>query len=216
MDDSTSREKILKKVRAALLRKSNSEPADVDFDSPVFHETGEPLEIHFAQQFTELNGQFVFCENEDDFCYNIRALAEENKWEQVSCAEPHLQLLLKKAGVLFQPVATFGKSWEAGITGCEYLVARTGSIVLSSKQESGRRGYAYPDHHIVVARTSQLVYHLREALKAMKTKYPEQLPSQFTIVSGPSRTADIEKTLVQGAHGPKEIYLFLIDDSFTA
>lgn len=216
MDESTSREKILKKVRAALLRKSNSEPADVDFDSPVFHETTEPLEIHFAQQFTELNGQFVFCENEEDFSYNIRALVEENKWEQVSCAEPELQRLLTKTGISFQPVASFSKSWEAGVTGCEFLIARTGSILFSSRQQSGRRGYAYPDHHLVIARTSQLVYHLREALKALKTRYPDQLPSQFTVVSGPSRTADIEKTLVQGAHGPKEIYLFLIDDSISA
>ncbi|HXC05957.1 MAG TPA: LUD domain-containing protein, partial [Bacteroidia bacterium] len=69
-----------------------------------------------------------------------------------------------------------------------------------------------PNYHIVVAYTSQLVLHLKDALKGIKDKYGAQPPSMITAIAGPSRTADIEKTLVQGAHGPKEIYVMLIDD----
>ena len=46
----------------------------------------------------------------------------------------------------------------------------------------------------------------------MKKRYASDLPSQISIISGPSRTADIEKTLVMGAHGPKELYVFFVDD----
>jgi L-lactate dehydrogenase complex protein LldG len=92
------------------------------------------------------------------------------------------------------------------------LVSRTGSVLISSKQASGRRLLVFPNIHIVVAYSSQLVHDIKDALKFIRKKYNNHLPSMITTISGPSRTADIEKTLVQGAHGPKEIYIFLIDD----
>ena len=66
--------------------------------------------------------------------------------------------------------------------------------------------------HICIAYTSQLVYDISEALHFLQLKYKENLPSFITLATGPSRTADIEKTLVVGVHGPKEVYLFLVDD----
>jgi L-lactate dehydrogenase complex protein LldG len=100
-----------------------------------------------------------------------------------------------------------------GITLCESLVARLGSVVFSSRQKSGRRMLVIPTTHLVLAYSSQLVKELKDSLQQLKTKYPDQFPSQITTVTGPSRTADIEKTLVTGAHGPKEIFVFLVDDS---
>ena len=64
----------------------------------------------------------------------------------------------------------------------------------------------------VVARASQLVPDIRTGLEQVQEKYKEQPPSRVSFHTGPSRTADIEKTLVKGAHGPKELILFLIDD----
>jgi L-lactate dehydrogenase complex protein LldG len=55
------------------------------------------------------------------------------------------------------------------------------------------------------------VYDLKDALQSLKDKYGNNLPSLITFASGPSRTADIEKTLVVGVHGPKEVYLFLVE-----
>jgi L-lactate dehydrogenase complex protein LldG len=55
------------------------------------------------------------------------------------------------------------------------------------------------------------VYDIKDALLALKEKYEGSIPSFITFASGPSRTADIEKTLVTGVHGPKEVYLFLVD-----
>ena len=101
----------------------------------------------------------------------------------------------------------------ASITFCEFLVARTGSIVISSKQTSGRRLAVFPSTHIVVAYTSQLVRDVNDALEGVKNKYGDQLPSMITTITGPSRTADIEKTLILGAHGQKELYVFLVDDN---
>lgn len=212
MSDTTSREKILKKVRAALIHKSRAEQNAIDFDSSLYPEPEDSLELVFAQQFSEVGGQFIFCENEDDFIYNIGALTKDNGFGKMWCGENEIAALLKKADVDFSSKDEQLTTATTTITGCEFLIARTGSILVSSKQLGGRRAAISPDNHIVVCRTSQLIFDLREALKAVKAKYNEGLPSMVSVITGPSRTADIEKTLVMGAHGPKEIYLFMIDD----
>jgi len=211
-DSTTSKEKILKKVRAALIHKSRIENEDVDLESNIYHTSDDPFELIFAQQFTDAGGQFVFCENEDDFCYNIQALTSEEGFGSIWANEPEVTGLLARAGVKFGQTPYDLNTAQTTVTLCEYLVARTGSIVISSKQAAGRKAGVYPDNHIVLAKTSQLVLHLRDALRGMKTKYADGIPSLITFITGPSRTADIEKTLVQGAHGAKEVYLFLVDD----
>ena len=212
-DSTTSREKILKKVRKALIATAKDElPGNIDFDSPIYETPNEPLEIMFAQQFTKLNGKFVFCEDEKDFLINLKALIFENKWENVHVIDSKIGGLLKEGNVSFSDKPEDLNKTNVGLTGCEYLVARLGTVMVTSKQASGRRLVVLPNYHIVVAYTSQLVLNLKDALKGIKEKYGNQPPSMITAISGPSRTADIEKTLVQGAHGPKEIYLMLIDD----
>jgi L-lactate dehydrogenase complex protein LldG len=100
---------------------------------------------------------------------------------------------------------------DAAITTCEALVARTGSMVLSAAQDSGRTVSVYAPIHICIAYTHQLVFDVKDALQMMKEKYGDKLPSFLSFATGPSRTADIEKTLVVGVHGPKEVYCFLVD-----
>jgi L-lactate dehydrogenase complex protein LldG len=212
-DSTTSKEKILKKIRKALIHKSLQEIGDVNTESDIFVNSEEPLEVQFAQNFVNVNGKFVFCENENEFLENFAGIIRDNNWEQLFCLEPVIQGLLKKAGISFLDQEQELKDANIGITFCEYLIARTGSIVISSKQASGRRLPIYANFHIVIAYTSQLLLHVKDALKYIREKYNNQLPSMISTITGPSRTADIEKTLVQGAHGPKEIFVFLIDDT---
>jgi L-lactate dehydrogenase complex protein LldG len=96
------------------------------------------------------------------------------------------------------------------ITSCEKLVARTGSILLSSASASGRTTSVYAPAHICIAYTDQLVDDIGDALMQAVAQHP-QLPSLITLATGPSRTADIEKTLVVGVHGPKEVFCFLVE-----
>jgi L-lactate dehydrogenase complex protein LldG len=65
--------------------------------------------------------------------------------------------------------------------------------------------------HVVIARSSQVVLEIGDALAGIKGKYG-QMPSQVSMITGPSRTADIEKTLVLGAHGPRDLFVFLLND----
>jgi L-lactate dehydrogenase complex protein LldG len=97
------------------------------------------------------------------------------------------------------------------ITGCDALVARTGSIVLSSAQQQGRTASVYAPVHICIAYTSQLVADVDNALSLLQVNHPKGLPSLISFAGGPSRTADIEKTLVTGVHGPREVFCYLIE-----
>ena len=91
-------------------------------------------------------------------------------------------------------------------------MARTGSVLVSAGSASGRRLSIYPDQHLVLARASQIVPDIGDALKRLQDGYDNKLPSMISLTTGPSRTADIEKTLVLGAHGPRRLTLFLLED----
>jgi L-lactate dehydrogenase complex protein LldG len=211
-ESTTSKEKILKKIRKALIQRSAQEIGDVDNESPVFVASEEPLEIQFAQNFAALNGKFVFCENETEFIENFDFIARDNEWQHIFCLEPRLKELLDKGNIPFSDKEQDLAATDIGLTFCECLIARTGSIMVTSRQDSGRRLPVYANFHIVVAYTSQLVEGIRDGLKLIRERYKNQPPSMISTITGPSRTADIEKTLVQGAHGPREIFVFLIDD----
>lgn len=212
-DSTTSKEKILKKIRKALIHKSQQEIGDVNTESDIFITPEEPLELQFAQNFVNINGKFVFCENENEFLNNFAGIGKDNNWQKLFCLEPAIKELLKRANIPYSDQEDQLMDLDIGLTLCECLIARTGSVMISSKQASGRRLPIYSNYHIIIAYTSQLVYHVKDALKHIREKYNNQLPSMISTITGPSRTADIEKTLVQGAHGPKEIFVFLIDDN---
>ncbi|HET6225390.1 MAG TPA: LUD domain-containing protein [Bacteroidia bacterium] len=212
-DSTTSKEKILKKIRKALIHKSLQEIGDVNTDADIFTSSEDPLELQFAQNFVKINGKFVFCEDENDFLQNLSSIVKDNKWEDLFCLEPEIKSLLKKASIPFSDQEDQLLNANIGLTFCECLIARTGSVIISSKQASGRRLPVYSNYHIVIAYTSQLFLHVKDGLKHIREKYNNQLPSMIATITGPSRTADIEKTLVQGAHGPKEIFVFLIDNT---
>src|SRR3989344_7499162 len=100
-DSTTSKEKILKKIRKALIHKSTQEIGDVDNDSEIFTASEESLEMQFAQNFTALNGKFIFCENEAEFLENFDWIVKDNEWKHLFCLEPKIKDLLKKAKIKF-------------------------------------------------------------------------------------------------------------------
>jgi L-lactate dehydrogenase complex protein LldG len=99
---------------------------------------------------------------------------------------------------------------DAGITTCESIVAQLGAILVSSASSGGRALSILPHVHVVVAEASQVVPDLGSALALAKARHGDQMPSMLSFITGPSRTGDIERILVLGAHGPKELYLVLV------
>lgn len=216
MEDSTSREKILKKIRNALINKQENPFQGIEFESSVYTEIKDSLDVNFAKEFTEAGGKFVYCESPAELAKNLKLIISENNWEHIFCLDKSVQYALEKAKIPYKSSEDEFLTTQVGITRCEFLISRLGSIMVSSKQIEGRRLNAFPEIHIIIGFTSQLVPDLKEALNGIKTRYAKELPSMITVITGPSRTADIEKTLVMGAHGPKELYLFLVDDTINS
>jgi L-lactate dehydrogenase complex protein LldG len=209
MEESTSREKVLKKVRHALIYKTDNPFPKVDFDSPVYIPMNDTADVNFAQEFTKVGGVFIYCENESEAVSTLAALYTECEWQNIYCAEPEFQYMLTQAGVPFESDEESLQKLKVGITSCEFLIARLGSIMVSSK--NSRRLNVYPETHVVIAYANQLVNDLKDAFEAVQKKYSGKLPSMLSVITGPSRTADIEKTLVMGAHGPRELFVILVE-----
>jgi L-lactate dehydrogenase complex protein LldG len=209
MKEATPKEKVLKKIRQALIYKTDYKFADLDLDTNVYAQSGEDAAVQFAQAFSEVKGKFVYSENEAALQENLKTLL--SRYSKVICLEKRIQRVLGNAGLAYESSDIRLHEMEVGITTCEALIARTGSIIISSATESGRRMSIYPPVHIVIAYSDQLHIELKDAIQQLRTRYNGSMPSMISITTGPSRTSDIEKTLVLGAHGPKELYLFLTE-----
>lgn len=213
MEESTSKEKVLKSIRNALINKNENPFKDLSMDKMVHEPLTDEPEVHFAEALSNVGGNFIYCSDEQEFLSQLKDLIGSKKWPAVHCHNPQLADILKIGEI--ETIEDEEKFTEAlvGITFCEFLVARQGSVMISSAISGGRRINVYPEIHLVFAYASQMVNELKEALSGMQARYKNDLPSLITTITGPSRTADIEKTLVMGAHGPKELYVFLIDDA---
>ncbi len=98
-----------------------------------------------------------------------------------------------------------------GMTGCYCAIAETGTLLLTTSPSSPNKTSLLPDTHVAIVNTSRIVVGMEEAWNLLRAEL-KQLPRACSFISGPSRTADIEQTLVIGAHGPYRVHIILVDD----
>lgn len=213
-EDVSFKEQILAKVRNALIEKPEAMFMDIDQRSetwvPISEDDGTA--ITFAQNFKDLGGIFIYLESKNEFAECLRQLAPENGWEPVWCTSPAMQALLKRYGIDYTEASEREpKQKLVSLTDCECLVAQTGSVLLSDDLSGSRQSYALPDVLLVFATTDQIVGGVKEAFRYVRNHHGNKMPSQLTFVTGPSRTTDIEQTLVIGANGIRQVAVFLVD-----
>ena len=212
MEETTSKEKMLKSIRNALIHKSEPPYPGVDLESSIYIQQTETSDLTFAEEFTKVAGQFVYCEDVMSLVENLKLMAEERGWSKVFSFDFQLTKVLEAAGIVHSSKKEDFPDLKVAVTFCEYLVARTGSILISSRQTAGRRLNIYSEIHVVIAMSSQIVPDIENAMIAIREKYRGRLPSLISLVTGPSQTAGIEPTLTDGGHGPREVFVFLVDD----
>ncbi len=200
-----ARQEILNKIRNSV----HNEPEKPNFNAPVYHPISKPLDETFKESLGLVNGNVYLCNSKQELGKKLKSFLSAFNKNNIYCAEKELQNFFSKENISFSDVKELPKSIEVGITSCEFLIAHTGSVMVSSALEGGRQLFVYPPIHVVLAKKSQLVDYLETAYLNIQNKYGKQLPSQITLITGPSRTADIEKTLVMGAHGPRELHVFI-------
>lgn len=200
---SDAREEILNRLKKAVYEV----PEKPDFNNPVYHPVAEPLELTFKNNLEKVNGKVHLFEDESRLLESLQSFLSAFNTDQIYCGETDIRKKLEKLKVSTNN--QFTNDIEVGVTSCEFMVAHTGSVMVSSMQEGGRKANVYPPIHIVLGKQDQIVDYLDKAFQRIQDRYKDQLPSQISLITGPSRTADIEKTLVMGAHGPKELHVYI-------
>ena len=207
MKISPAKENILKKIRKAL-----STPVPLPFpqsegNNSVFQPATEELELIFAEEFSKLQGKFVYCADYKELADQLSTLVRQMKWTEIYCVEEDIKAKLAEHGY-----AQFSErpleSSHAAITGCELLIARTGTIVMSSAAQSGRTTSVYAPVHICIAGMNQLVYDVREGLQKLKEKYKGKMPSFITFASGPAAPQILKRPWSLAYTGPKKSFSF--------
>ncbi|MGI4787863.1 MAG: LutC/YkgG family protein [Janthinobacterium lividum] len=183
---------------------------------PPVGETWDEQIALFAAQCTDLRAEFFLCADLDEVRERLAALAQESNWQRIA-AHPG-DLTDACAPSLSLPTLVTGSGYEiselercdAALTQCDALVAQTGSVLITSRSAGGRTLSALAPHHVVLARRKQLVPDLTAAFALLTERYGEDYPSLMSFITGPSRTGDIERILVLGAHGPKRLTIFCV------
>jgi L-lactate dehydrogenase complex protein LldG len=224
----TNRELILGRVREALkivapppiFRERALQPSPPSASAqPRLLVVGETLEEQiglFRRNAEDLKAEFHACAGLDEAVQHVKNLAAVNGWKKIGrhsgeltdaiAQELHLAEVRTDNGYAVDDL----ESCDAALTECEALVAQTGSALVSAPSAGGRALSVLPPHHVVLARQSQMVPDLGTALQRMQEKFKSRFPSFLSFISGPSRTGDIERILVLGAHGPKKLTILLL------
>lgn len=170
----------------------------------------------FRKNAAALKADFQLLENREQLAGALLALRESEQWKKVGCHRGELtDFACSKLGL---PVCQTDSGYEvadlescdAGLTECDALVAQTGSVLVTSRSAGGRALSVLPPHHIVLARREQFLADLPDAFALLKQRYAANYPSFISFITGPSRTGDIERILVLGAHGPRKLTILCL------
>jgi L-lactate dehydrogenase complex protein LldG len=189
-----AREKILARVREAVRVPAARPPLPTE--SPVFPEVRDP-QGQFAQIFLTLKGELL------PSAEALRAFV--GGFTKVATDGSDLVRQAVGAG------NAEARDADLGVTACDCLIAQVGAIAVSAQSAGGRALSVLPPTHLVIARREQLLPDLAAALAFIRRRYEGRWPSTLSILAGPSRTGDIEKIIVMGAHGPKRLALYWVD-----
>jgi L-lactate dehydrogenase complex protein LldG len=170
----------------------------------------------FARNAAGLKADFQLFDRWEDLCAALTRLRDAENWRRV--ASHQAESSGKACAALQLPVCWTDRGYDvldmeqcdAGITECDALIAQTGSVLVTSRSAGGRALSILPPHHVVIARREQLVADLPAAFELIQRKYAPAYPSMISFITGPSRTGDIERILVLGAHGPKKLTIYCV------
>jgi L-lactate dehydrogenase complex protein LldG len=215
----TSRDAILQRVHSELAKYpavAQPLPAEV---WPHADPTPDAMAERFAAELTTVQGEVIRCATMPDARRKLAELAEQANWTSFGAmdrADVHEVVAGLSPGTVHWPSADWTPRRVAdlstGVLEPELLLADTGSCLIACPTAQDRLLCYLPPACVVVARKSRLVEHMPAAWATIAPRVADPaLRGEFVIVTGPSRTADIEKILILGVHGPKRLVVMLIE-----
>ncbi len=213
----TTREQFLGNVAGAL-RDRQQRPTPPDRTPTRLISSGSNIRDLFVKN-VEAAGMHICCVADTDAAGQVvEILRKHNVQSAFVTGEPILKLLgvaeaVAAAGIRVLPFVQADDDLfaaGAGVTAACYGVAETGSIVLVGSADSPRQASLVPPVHIAALREDQLVPDLLDLMDVLARSRPEDLSHGMCMVTGPSKSADIELALVKGVHGPGHEYVLLL------
>ena len=235
---SGSRAEILGKIRRALVKPRAAHhhghsPATSDL-SKLFASVGsrEGVVEKFRKEFELVSGEFHFCDGGAAVIQALTQLIQSSASSTVAVSghpictrlaiAESLQAQLPAVKFLLEDVESensFDRTRlrnsmaqvPLSITGAEYLIAESGTIVSVAGPQASRQISLLPSIHVVLATPQQVSTNMAELFLEIQRTHGTKLPgSALTFITGPSRTADIEKVLIKGVHGPMRLVLIMV------
>jgi L-lactate dehydrogenase complex protein LldG len=222
----TTRQDFLNRVRQAVAAGNSAgrRPEHPSRGGIGYQGGGADLVQHFCEQFTVAGGIPIVVPDHDTAAARVLDLVRGKSPQRVVLGSgPYVDQLnlapnLLQTGVALsttsEPVAKeqFFAA-DLSISAVDYLIAETGSLVVSAKPHDPRSVSLIAPVHIAIAGRGQLLPDLFDLFARVPGSNGQELPSCLTLITGPSKTGDIELKLVTGVHGPKEVHVILIDSA---
>lgn len=215
-----NREAMKQRIREAVAkgnRVGGSPPLPIH-GTIGYQGAGDDLVARFREEFTVAGGQLHLVADRTAAVSVVVELLRERSCRRVLLGRSelldalHLTEPLLALGVVIVDAEQREDRFtaEVGVSGVDHLIAETGSVVLASRPEQPRSLSLLPPVHVAVAERRQLLPDLFDLFVVFGERL-EVLPACVSIITGPSKTGDIELRLVTGVHGPGEIHVVLID-----
>jgi len=214
----SSRDAILGRIRKEIAGKPVDLPPVAEV-WPRLKPSADQMATRFAQELEAVHGDTIRCTSMDDARRKLADLMERGGYDRLgavdrpACREFVAELPSDRVAWA-QPdwTPTSMADLPLGVVAAEYLLADTGSAMIACHKPEERLMCYLPPACVVVGRTSQLFEHLPAAWESIAPAVAKpDLRGEYVFVTGPSRTADIEKILILGVHGPKRLIVFIVD-----
>jgi len=213
-----SREAILQRIRTEV---SKAPPIALPPVPEVWpRQTSDPVVLaeRFISELQAVHGEVIQCKTMDDLQRQLAELISQTGWSTIGamdrpiCREAIAQL---NSQSIQWPRADWPPREMAdlsvGLIAAKLLLADTGSCLVACPTAEDRLLCYLPPACVVIAKVDQLVEHMPAAWETVAPRCAQrELSGEFVIITGPSRTSDIEKTLILGAHGPKRLVVMLL------
>ena len=185
-----------------------SKERHIEDRSKYMPEIDLPIDESFMMNFKRNGGKFLYCDSDEEVLDSFDKILLENDWYEKDVCSFDLGLEHKFSGFNLN----FVKKSSAAFffSTCEYLIADSGAILVSSNQLREKKLTELPDNFIILASTSQLVKSIGEGLKGIKEKNRNSIPSNITTIKDfePQK----EKDFLSYGSSSKNLYLLLLED----
>jgi len=224
-DNRAARDAVLARVRKALAKSGDRAAARAEADAYVAAHGHGPrpampagLVDHFLRRAVDLESTVERLEDRREVpaavtryvdALQLPAALSAQKSHAGVCWPEFADLDWAGAGLDIQVRPTTGDD-RLGITGAFCAIAETGTLVILGGPDTPTATTLLPDTHIAVVRADRVVSGMEEAFALIRQERGG-LPRAVNMISGPSRTGDIEQTIVLGAHGPFRVHILLLD-----